>query len=649
MPLSRNTIAGILATVLLGAVAVWSYPLLTPHTVESGAHWSDAAAAVPVDGSDAVWGKRTAPVTIVVFSEVACPYSAQLDPTLESIRTVYGRDKVRVVWKNYPQQFHTFAQSAAIAGETIRALAGLDAFLEFRRQAFQQQTSLTPENVARLAARVGVRPDAFKTAMDQDRYRGVVEKDVALARSLGVSSTPAVFINGIAMPGAQVFERYAEVIEAQLKKAGELLATGVPPTRLYVELTRANRANVPAASATPSTRKQSADDLTTWKVALGDSPVRGNATAPVTMVVFGDFQCPHSRRATDIFRQLMDSYGEKLRIVWKDRPLAWHPQAMLASIFAREARKQKGDAAFWRAHDKLFANNTRLEPADLLGYAAELGLDAAKVKVALASDDHADAMQKDIDQGDALRANATPHVFINGRRVLGVPGLDEYKTLIDEQLAKADALMKSGVAPGRVYDHIMNGATEPPPAPPPEKRVVDAPGGDNPWRGGANAKVVIQVFGDFQCTHSKRALETLSLVGQRYGDKVKIVWRHRPLPIHPGAALASEAAQEVFAQQGNDGFWKYHRLLFENQLGPGGLDQASLERLAAQVGADVVRLKAALESHSRKPVIDADKKAAESARILSTPTFMINGYYVAGAVQFQDFRKLVVRALHESD
>ncbi len=651
---------GCVAFFLLGMLLVWAvdFRMLVADlkTIEAGGRWSDEAALVPVSSDDAMWGIRTAPVTLVVFSDLECAHSAQLEPTLSQLQSIYGRDKLRVVWKNFPQPSHKFARHAAVAAETVRGLVGLDGFMKFRQLAFRQQTGLLPERIAQWAQLSGARPDAFRQAIEQNRFAEVVERDVLTGRQLGVSTTPTVFVNGIALTGAQSLDRFRSVIDGQLLEAKKLLAEGTRPTRLYVELTRLNQPEASKSSRTapagsslhrPS-RPQSAEDLTVWKVAVGDSPIRGNTRAPVTVVVFGDFECPHSRRARELFQQLEKQNGDNVRFVWKDRPLPYHPRAIAAAVFAREARRQKGDTGFWAAHDKLFENNTKLEPANLDRYAAELGLDVAKVKAALADERSVDAMQADLEAGDLLRANATPHVFVNGVRVLGVPPLEGYQKLIDTQLDKARALSRTGVAAEALYDRLQADATVPPPVPAPEVRTVPAPGKDNPSRGSANAKVVIQVFADFQCNHSRRANETLALVEQRYGDRVRIVWRHRPVPLHPAAPLASEAAQEVFAQKGNEAFWKYHALLFENQLAPGGLDRPALERYATQVGVDIARFKAALDNHTRKPAVDADQQIAEAARIVSTPTFLINGYYLAGAVQFHDFRKLIDRALREA-
>ena len=102
-----------------------------------------------------------------------------------------------------------------------------------------------------------------------------------------------------------------------------------------------------------------------WKVPVSGSPVRGNVAAPVTIVEFSDFQCPFCKRAEVTIDKVRDTYGDKVRIVWKHDPLPFHPRAEPAAELALEARAKGGDAAFYRAHDKLFDSSPKLEDDDL--------------------------------------------------------------------------------------------------------------------------------------------------------------------------------------------------------------------------------------------------------------------------------------------
>ena len=158
----------------------------------------------------------------------------------------------------------------------------------------------------------------------------------------------------------------------------------------------------------------------------------------------------------------------------------------------------------------------------------------------------------------------------------------------------------------------------------------------------------MQVFSDFECPFCKRVEETVSQVAKTYGDKIKIVWRHKPLPMHKNAPLASEASQEIWKQKGNEGFWKYHGILFEKQGTPDALVRTSLEKYAEEMGGiDLGKFKKALDSNTHKAFVDSESKVADDAGISGTPAFVINGYFISGAQPFPKFKKIIDKALKE--
>src|SRR3954469_6133295 len=97
-------------------------------SADSGTTWSDNDSPIPVDSKDPTWGSRTAPVTIVIFSDFQCPFCSRVEPTITQLKEKYGADKLRVVWKNSPLPFHQNARPAAVAAETVFRLGGSKAF-----------------------------------------------------------------------------------------------------------------------------------------------------------------------------------------------------------------------------------------------------------------------------------------------------------------------------------------------------------------------------------------------------------------------------------------------------------------------------------------------------------------------------------------
>jgi len=227
--------------------------------------------------------------------------------------------------------------------------------------------------------------------------------------------------------------------------------------------------------------------------------------------------------------------------------------------------------------------------------------------------------------------------------VKGAQPFDNFKTIIDAELTKAKALVASGVPRAKVYEETIKNGKE---APTPEKKEVAAPDASSPFKGGANAKVTVQIFSEFQCPYCKKVKPTLDELEKEYGNKIKFVWRNLPLPFHKDAPLASEAAQEAFAQKGNAGFWKFHDKVFEGQ--EQGVGRERLEAIATEVGLDLEKFKAALDSHKHKAKVDADMKVGNDAGVNGTPGFVINGYFLSGAQPAPAFKKIINRALKEA-
>ncbi len=144
--------------------------------------------------------------------------------------------------------------------------------------------------------------------------------------------------------------------------------------------------------------------------------IRGPARAPVTVVEYGDFECPYCGQAEEVIRELLAGYGD-VRYVWRHLPLTdVHPQAQLAAQ-ASEAAAAQG--AFWEMHDLLLAHQDELQPRDLVRYAAELGLDVDRFRADLRAHKGVDQIAEDVDSADLSGVSGTPTFFVNGRRHLG--------------------------------------------------------------------------------------------------------------------------------------------------------------------------------------------------------------------------------------
>ena len=166
--------------------------------------------------------------------------------------------------------------------------------------------------------------------------------------------------------------------------------------------------------------------------------------------------------------------------------------------------------------------------------------------------------------------------------------------------------------------------------------VIDVATAGRPERGGGSkAPVTIIEFSDYQCPFCGRAEGTVDEVMKHYGNKVRLVYRDFPLPMHPQARPASEAANCANAQ---GKFWEYHAKLFANQ---GALGEDKLKEYAKDVGLDAAKFEQCLATKPFKAAIDKDVADGEKVGVNGTPAFFINGRMLSGAQPFDKFKEVI--------
>ncbi len=156
--------------------------------------------------------------------------------------------------------------------------------------------------------------------------------------------------------------------------------------------------------------------------------IRGPEDAPVTLVEYGDFQCPFCGRAESVVRALLAEFGDDLRYVFRHLPLAdVHENAQLGAEAAEAAGAQ---GRFWEMHHLLFSHQDALGPQDLYRYAEELGLDVERFSEELRTRQHAPRVARDVDGADRSGVAGTPTFFINGRRYYGAYDIEALTALV---------------------------------------------------------------------------------------------------------------------------------------------------------------------------------------------------------------------------
>lgn len=199
-----------------------------------------------------------------------------------------------------------------------------------------------------------------------------------------------------------------------------------------------------AAAQQQPTNNPSADEQPTTagpvKPEQADDHVRGPKNAKVTLIEYSDFECPYCKRHNETVTQIQKAYPNDVKVIFRHYPLSFHQNAEKEAEATECAAELGGNDAFWKLHDKIFAettsNGTGIALERLPAMAKEIGLDEAKFKTCLDSGKYASKVAKDMQEGAAAGVEGTPATFVNGTMISGAQPFSNFKTAIDGILAK---------------------------------------------------------------------------------------------------------------------------------------------------------------------------------------------------------------------
>jgi len=575
-----------------------------PQAIGEGGVATGAVAAAMEPSPNAV-------VEIIEFSDFQCPFCSRVGPTMKEIKTTYG-DKVKVTFLHQPLPFHQNARPAAVAAEAARKQGK---FWEMHDKLFSNQQALTPADLEKYAGEIGLNVEQFKKDIADPALTAVVAQHQSIANAVGATGTPAFFINGKNLRGAQPVEEFKKLIDEEVTAAGANKGEAYVKERLKTNNAVLHGFVYEGKPAPKVEAPKPQVDKTVYKVTVDPAvdAIKGEPNALITAVVFSEFQCPFCKKIEPTLKQLATDYAGKIRFVFKHSPLPFHKDAVPASNASLCAKEQ---GKFWEMHDKLFENQQALDAPSLEKYAGEIGTDVAKWKECFAANKYNAQILADQDLGGKVTARGTPNVFINGRKLTGAKPLEEFKALIEDELKRAEAVVAKGIAADKVYDELIKDGKVFEPL---EEKVNAFKLDASPTKGKKDAKIQIVEFSDFQCPFCSRVAAPLKDLEAKYGDKMSVTFKHFPLSFHKEAmpaAMASMCAHE----QGK--FWEFHDQLFANQK---ALAANNLKTYATTVGLDIAKYDACVASNKFQAQVDADMAEARDAQVRGTPTLFING------------------------
>ncbi len=601
--------------------------------------------------SDATWGNNDAPVTILIYSDLQCPFCKKGAQTIDKVANRYGND-VRFVFRHFPLAFHKEAEPAARA---VIAAQRQGKFKEMHDLIYQniKQLKLNANNIETYLTTQAVMLGLDETKFLID-YRSrtaslKVKSDIKSGTALGVRGTPQFFVNGVRISGAQPINKFESVIDAQLSAAKSL--KGMTSQQKYKKMIVTNYQKPqprPQNNPIPNP-KEKKTEVEYISIDEGD-PIWGSDKALVTIIEFSEFQCPFCARVQPRLKKLKKKYGKKLRIVYKQNPLPFHKEAPQAAQAFLAASSQGN---FSKMKDLLYEKQRDLKQAKdidalMMSLAKKARLNLGKFKKAYHSKKIEDHIAMNMDQAQKAGARGTPTFFVNGVKLVGAKPYEAFVSVVEQQLATAEKIKKREKLSGnKLYRAIVNeNEKNNPPKPKPVPSInsesmkalkkLKGPF----WKGKKRAKVVVHMISDFQCPYCKRAAKTMDTIYDEYKKEVKFVFVNYYLPFHKDARIAHLAAIAA-GRQGK--FWEMHDKIFNaNQR---EISQDLLDGFAKEIGLKMKRYHRDRVSKKTKKQLDREMEIAKEAGVRGTPNFNINGEKLVGAQPPEKFREILDRHL----
>jgi protein-disulfide isomerase len=252
-----------------------------------------------------------------------------------------------------------------------------------------------------------------------DLPRGVGAGQILGAGALaGIGFTVSLFVTDLAFTDPALRDE---------AKVGVLVASALAALAGWALFRLAERRGDGAAPAAPTRLDPPVD--------RAHDHIRGPIDAPLTLVEYGDFECPFCGDATGVVEELRERFGDRLRYVFRHLPLRdVHPSAQLAAEAVEAAGAQ---GRFWEMHDRLFSHPERLEFDDILGDAQALGLDVERLAEDVRDSVHAAGIQADVESAERSGVRGTPAFFVAGRRHDGPHDTETLAALLEESGVRA--------------------------------------------------------------------------------------------------------------------------------------------------------------------------------------------------------------------
>ncbi len=415
-------------------------------------------------GESPIMGDRAAPITVVEFSSMQCPFSGRAAATTRALVEENPGD-VRLVFKHFPLDMQRQSEEASRAVEAA-GRQGDEAFWAMRDALFERLSDYEDQSMEELGAQVAAGLELDEEQWRQDFHDPEVaervQEDQQQGLEMGVQGTPLFAVNGVVVSGAQSLEVFQEVVDEQKEVIDELRDEGVAEEELYAHALERNlEAAMAEAEAQQREAERRAEEAEAQPPEVRSVPIRqANHSrgadaddALVTIVEFSSFPCPFCREGSAAMDELLERYPDELRVVFKHFPLDFQEQAMPASLAAQAAGEQDH---FWEMYDLIYAHQSELHDDIYAEFANELGLDEERFEADMESAAIQEVVEQDLEDGQQAGVRGTPAFTINGVRENGAQPVDTFAAHVEEQMELAREVQEeTGLSGEELHEAVI--------------------------------------------------------------------------------------------------------------------------------------------------------------------------------------------------
>lgn len=398
-----------------------------------------------------LYGGKDSPVKILLFVDFSNEKSIR---TIRIFKDIIGDNIDGYALYLYSFPIYQNPLSLPLSALFIRSIkeGALAEFVDF----VLSKDELKREDILSFIKDRGIDPqEIFQQYKENSLEKLPALNDMNKGVNFGVKIPPTFFVNGMRIDGFKKEEDIKEILKAQEEKVAEMIKGGVPKSDIYNEIVKDGKEvayKIKISDRTVNLKEAVKEDVNIYEEDLRFVPYHGNRYAPVTIVLFVDYECPYTKRFFPILKSTIQKYEGDVRLFIKHYPLSSHKRSLdVAKILASALMQRK----FWVLFEKIMEHPGTVDEDTIFRLALEGGLDLDSLKSGKDSEKVRLYVENDMEKGRELGIKVLPTLYINGVRYEGVISANSLNRIIESEKKIAEKLLNQGVSYENLYDTIV--------------------------------------------------------------------------------------------------------------------------------------------------------------------------------------------------